>query len=257
MLRSRRGERRHELEDRARADAAAHVRGRRLGLHTTRHGGRRTSRRSLDADDAPRGADGNCLLVALPFLKGRLPRDRDAWLWTGVSGVLMVTVFLAGFTEAIIHAGPGNAIVLATTSPFWVVLLARVWFGERASIAALSGPRARLYRDRPDRLVAARRRFRRRREGCGHGSRAGRGPRLGHRDLDRQAAAGPSPGHRRRRTGDGSVPHGRCCSARDLVGRGGSQRCRLGLRELWLAVASSRSSARRSRRSPTSEHFAG
>lgn len=79
------------------------------------------------------------LLVALPFLKGRLPHDRDAWLWTSVSGVLMVTVFLAGFTEAIIHAGPGNAIVLATTSPFWVVVLARVWFGERAQIRAVAG----------------------------------------------------------------------------------------------------------------------
>ena len=79
------------------------------------------------------------LLVALPFLRGRLPRDREAWLWTAVSGLLMVTVFLGGFTEAIIHAGPGNAIVLATTSPFWVVVLGRVFLGVRASLQAVAG----------------------------------------------------------------------------------------------------------------------
>jgi drug/metabolite transporter (DMT)-like permease len=79
------------------------------------------------------------LLAALPFLQGRLPRTRDAWLWTSISGVLMVTVFLGGFTEAIIHAGPGNAIVLATTSPFWVVVMARIWFGERAPLRAIAG----------------------------------------------------------------------------------------------------------------------
>ncbi len=79
------------------------------------------------------------LLAALPLLRSRLPRDREAWLWTSVSGLLMVTVFLAGFTEAIIHAGPGNAIVLATTSPFWVVVLARIFLGEKPSFQALVG----------------------------------------------------------------------------------------------------------------------
>jgi drug/metabolite transporter (DMT)-like permease len=79
------------------------------------------------------------LLAALPFIRGRLPRDLDAWTWTAVSGLLMVTVFLGGFTEAIIHAGPGNAIVLASTAPFWVVLLGRIFLGERPSAAALAG----------------------------------------------------------------------------------------------------------------------
>ena len=79
------------------------------------------------------------LVPALPFLRARLPRDRDAWLWTSVTGFLMVTVFLAGFTEGIIHAGPGIAIVLATTAPFWVVLLARVLYGERVSMRAVAG----------------------------------------------------------------------------------------------------------------------
>jgi probable blue pigment (indigoidine) exporter len=79
------------------------------------------------------------LLAALPFLRSRLPRGREVWLWTAVSGLLMVTVFLAGFTEAIIHAGPGNAIVLASTAPFWVVVLSRIFLGERASLQALAG----------------------------------------------------------------------------------------------------------------------
>ena len=79
------------------------------------------------------------LLLALPILRYRLPRDRDMWLWTALSGVLMVTVFLAGFTEAIIHAGPGNAIVLASTAPFFVVVLGRIFLGERVSARAVGG----------------------------------------------------------------------------------------------------------------------
>ena len=79
------------------------------------------------------------LLAALPLLRSHLPRDREVWLWTAVSGLLMVTLFLAGFTEGVIHAGPGNAIVLATTAPFWVVVLSRIFLGERASLQALGG----------------------------------------------------------------------------------------------------------------------
>jgi probable blue pigment (indigoidine) exporter len=78
------------------------------------------------------------LLAALPFVRGRLPRDRQVWAWTAWSGILMVTVFLGGFTEAIIHAGPGNAIVLATTAPFWVVLLVRLGGVELAVGMALA-----------------------------------------------------------------------------------------------------------------------
>jgi probable blue pigment (indigoidine) exporter len=79
------------------------------------------------------------LVAVLPFLGSRLPRDRDAWLWTAVSGLLMVTVFLGGFTEGIIHAGPGNTIVLASTPPFWVVLLGRIFLRERVSLQAVVG----------------------------------------------------------------------------------------------------------------------
>jgi probable blue pigment (indigoidine) exporter len=79
------------------------------------------------------------LLAALPLLAARLPRERGVWLWTGVSGLMMVTVFLGGFTEAIIRAGPGNAIVLGSTTPFFIVLLSRILYGERVSLQALSG----------------------------------------------------------------------------------------------------------------------
>ena len=68
-----------------------------------------------------------------------MPRDRRAWLYTVASGVLMVGVFLGCFTEAVIKAGPGNAIVLASTSPFWVAILSRWLYGERLSLTALAG----------------------------------------------------------------------------------------------------------------------
>jgi probable blue pigment (indigoidine) exporter len=79
------------------------------------------------------------LVAALPFLRCHLPRRSDLWFWTVVSGLLMVTVFLAGFTEAVVRAGPGNAIVLASTAPFFVVMLG--WFvtGERISWHVLGG----------------------------------------------------------------------------------------------------------------------
>src|ERR1051326_6347574 len=79
------------------------------------------------------------LLVLLPLLRYRLPRDRSVWLWTAVSGVMMVTVFLGGFTEAIIRAGPGNALVLGRTTPFFIVILSRILYEERVSLQALAG----------------------------------------------------------------------------------------------------------------------
>jgi drug/metabolite transporter (DMT)-like permease len=79
------------------------------------------------------------LLAVLPLLRSRLPRDRSVWLPTAVSGVLMVTVFLGGFTEAIVRAGPGNAVVLGSTAPFFVVVLSRIRYGERISPQTLVG----------------------------------------------------------------------------------------------------------------------
>jgi drug/metabolite transporter (DMT)-like permease len=79
------------------------------------------------------------LLLALPLLRFRLPRDREAWLYTAVGGLLMVGVFLGGFTEAIIRAGPANAIVISSTSPFWVALLSRLVYKERIPLTMAGG----------------------------------------------------------------------------------------------------------------------
>ena len=79
------------------------------------------------------------LLAVLPLLGFRLPEGRSGWAWTAVSGLLMVTVFLGGLTEAVLRAGPGTAIVLASTSPFFVALLERVVFGRRIAPGVLGG----------------------------------------------------------------------------------------------------------------------
>ena len=79
------------------------------------------------------------LLLALPLLRYALPRGRVVWAWTAVSGLLMVTVFLGCFTEAIVRAGPGTAVVLASTAPFFVVILGRIFLGERVTVRAVSG----------------------------------------------------------------------------------------------------------------------
>lgn len=79
------------------------------------------------------------LLLALPVLRYRMPQGRRAWLATATSGVLMVPVFLGGLTEAIIRAGPGNAIVLVNTAPFFVALLGRLFLRERVSLQTVAG----------------------------------------------------------------------------------------------------------------------
>ncbi len=79
------------------------------------------------------------LLVAMPLLRFRLPDSRSAWLFTAAGGLLMVGVFLGGFTEAVIKAGPSNAIVMASTSPFWVALLSRAVYRERIPPRTIAG----------------------------------------------------------------------------------------------------------------------
>src|SRR5579872_7506647 len=79
------------------------------------------------------------MLLALPIVRFRLPRGASAWAFTAIGGVLMVGVFLGGFTEAISRAGPGNAIVVASTSPFWVAILARLVHRERISPRTAAG----------------------------------------------------------------------------------------------------------------------
>jgi probable blue pigment (indigoidine) exporter len=79
------------------------------------------------------------LLAALPCLRAQLPRARTEWVWTAVTGLLMVTVFLAGLTEAVVKAGPGNAIVLVSTAPFFVVVYGRLFLGQPPSLRAVGG----------------------------------------------------------------------------------------------------------------------
>jgi len=74
---------------------------------------------------------GVVMLLALPVLRFHMPRGGVGWLLTAISGLLMVTGFLFGFTEAVLKSGPGNAIVLASTTPFWVAILAWATRGER------------------------------------------------------------------------------------------------------------------------------
>lgn len=79
------------------------------------------------------------LLLALPLLRYRLPATRDVWVRTAVSGLLMVTWFLYGLTESVAKAGPGTAIVLLSTSPFFIILAERYVYGKRVTRAMLLG----------------------------------------------------------------------------------------------------------------------
>ena len=82
---------------------------------------------------------GLLLLAAMPVLRFRLPGDRGAWLWTAASGLLMVGVFLGGFTEGVSRAGPGPAIVMSSTSPLWVAVLSRLVYGEHIALRRVVG----------------------------------------------------------------------------------------------------------------------
>jgi drug/metabolite transporter (DMT)-like permease len=78
------------------------------------------------------------LVVAALLLRSRLP-GRGLWLATAVTGLLMVTLTLEGIAEGTARAGPGNAAILTNASPFFVLVLARIFLGERTSPVALLG----------------------------------------------------------------------------------------------------------------------
>jgi drug/metabolite transporter (DMT)-like permease len=78
------------------------------------------------------------LLAAALLLRSRVP-GRELWPWTVITGLLMVTLTLEGISEGTARAGAGNAAILLNASPFFVLVLGRVFLGERASRVALIG----------------------------------------------------------------------------------------------------------------------
>ncbi len=78
------------------------------------------------------------LLLAVLVLRSRFPK-RELWGWTVITGLLMVTLTLEGIAEGTARAGAGNAAVLLNASPFFVLILSRIFLRERASIFAVLG----------------------------------------------------------------------------------------------------------------------
>lgn len=60
-------------------------------------------------------------------------------LWAITSGFFMVTVVLVGASVGTVQAGAADAAVLANTTPFFVLLLSRLFLRERSSLKAFSG----------------------------------------------------------------------------------------------------------------------
>lgn len=79
------------------------------------------------------------LLLVLPILRYRLPDNRADWIRTAASGLLMVTWFLFAFTESVGKVGPGIAIVLMSTSPFFIATAERYLMGKRLTPLMLAG----------------------------------------------------------------------------------------------------------------------
>jgi drug/metabolite transporter (DMT)-like permease len=78
------------------------------------------------------------LLAAAIVMRRRLP-SRDLVGWTVVTGLLMVTLTLEGITEGAARAGPANAAILTSASPFFILIASRFVFGERVSRIGVAG----------------------------------------------------------------------------------------------------------------------
>jgi drug/metabolite transporter (DMT)-like permease len=78
------------------------------------------------------------LLLAMVVMRGRLP-ERRLWGWTVVTGLLMVTLTLEGISEGTARAGAGNAAILLNASPFFVLVLGRIFLRERVSLYGILG----------------------------------------------------------------------------------------------------------------------
>jgi len=78
------------------------------------------------------------LLLAMVVMRGRLP-ERQLWGWTVITGLLMVTLTLEGISEGTARAGAGNAAILLNSSPFFVLVLGRIFLRERVSTFGILG----------------------------------------------------------------------------------------------------------------------
>jgi drug/metabolite transporter (DMT)-like permease len=78
------------------------------------------------------------LVLAAVALRRRLP-GKGLWLCTVITGLLTVTLTLEGITEGAARAGAGNAAVLFNASPFFVLILARIFMQERVTAVGLLG----------------------------------------------------------------------------------------------------------------------
>lgn len=76
-------------------------------------------------------------LLAL-LLRARLPRGRTFW-YAVLSGPMMVTLAFEGIAEGVTLAGAANAAVLINTTPFFTLMLGRLFLGERFGRAAAGG----------------------------------------------------------------------------------------------------------------------
>ena len=78
------------------------------------------------------------LVVAVPVFGARFPA-RALWPWAAVTGLLVVALTLGGISEGAARAGAGNAAVLVNSAPFVIVVLGRLFLGERISLSAAAG----------------------------------------------------------------------------------------------------------------------
>ena len=81
---------------------------------------------------------GILLLFLLPLARARLP-TRAMWPWAVLTAVIMVVAIFEGISEGAARAGPAIASVLANTTPFFVLVLGRIFLREDISLVGVAG----------------------------------------------------------------------------------------------------------------------
>jgi drug/metabolite transporter (DMT)-like permease len=79
------------------------------------------------------------VLVGVVLVLGRRLPPRHLLAVSALTGVLMVALTLGGISEGAARAGGGNTAILVNSSPFFIVLFGRLFFGERLSGLAAVG----------------------------------------------------------------------------------------------------------------------